>query len=384
MKAIDPAVVSDLIDRIYGAAVEPGLWPNFVRELNRVLHGRVAALFVQDTLSADVGLLVVDGQDPTYAESYQKYYAAKNLAFRASAKLSPGAVKREFELVDRETLLRSEFFNDWLLPQELLYGFGSVVERREQTQTDLTVLRSEISGPLTDDELTLVRELTPHVRRAIAIHSRLCSITREQRVALDAIDRLSVGLLLLTGQGQLLYANDFADRQLKEADGVFLVQGRLAAVPNDSMARLVRLIDSAAGHRPEDPGLAGGAMVIPTRSGRHLSVLVCPYRPLEGDFDRIRPAVMVFVGRQRRGEHLHSGMLVQLYRLTPAEAKLAAALAAGKTVAAYAEEAGLTAQTVRSYLKAVFAKTGTHRQAELVATLATDPILQLAARRPSD
>ncbi len=61
--------------------------------------------------------------------------------------------------------------------------------------------------------------------------------------------------------------------------------------------------------------------------------------------------------------------LQTLYGLTAAEAALAAELARGRSVDQIAERLGLSRHTVRGHLKAVFAKTGTHRQAELVGLL---------------
>ena len=55
--------------------------------------------------------------------------------------------------------------------------------------------------------------------------------------------------------------------------------------------------------------------------------------------------------------------------LTPAEVKIALGIADGKTLATVAEERGVSVSTVRTQLKSVFVKTGTHRQAELVALL---------------
>jgi DNA-binding CsgD family transcriptional regulator len=53
--------------------------------------------------------------------------------------------------------------------------------------------------------------------------------------------------------------------------------------------------------------------------------------------------------------------------LTPAEAGLVAALVGGNSLAQYATRTGRSLGTLRAQLKSVFAKTGTHRQAELVA-----------------
>ncbi|MGH1592353.1 helix-turn-helix transcriptional regulator (plasmid) [Methylobacterium phyllosphaerae] len=58
--------------------------------------------------------------------------------------------------------------------------------------------------------------------------------------------------------------------------------------------------------------------------------------------------------------------LEQIFGLTPAEARVTLLLVGGKTLAEVAEMLRLSIATVRTQLKAVFEKTRTHRQAELV------------------
>ena len=61
--------------------------------------------------------------------------------------------------------------------------------------------------------------------------------------------------------------------------------------------------------------------------------------------------------------------------LSRAETALASLLATGLSPKQAAEQLGVTYETARTQLKAVFAKTGVHRQSELVALL-TRPILK--------
>jgi DNA-binding CsgD family transcriptional regulator len=127
------------------------------------------------------------------------------------------------------------------------------------------------------------------------------------------------------------------------------------------------------------------------KSGARPTVRSIPVRPAAG-----RPAAVVHVVPLRRnardifskGDILiaatlvnatasapASTMLTALFDLTPAEAKLAAGIAKGLSINAAAVESGITAKTARSYLERVFAKTGTHRQGELVALLKNVPTL---------
>jgi DNA-binding CsgD family transcriptional regulator len=54
------------------------------------------------------------------------------------------------------------------------------------------------------------------------------------------------------------------------------------------------------------------------------------------------------------------------FHLTHAEARLVVHLVQGTSLKSSAEALGVKYDTIRSYLKSVFLKTGTHRQAELV------------------
>ena len=62
-------------------------------------------------------------------------------------------------------------------------------------------------------------------------------------------------------------------------------------------------------------------------------------------------------------------LLVSLFGLTAAEARLASLVAGGAALDEVAVRLGVARETARNQLKAVFAKTETHRQGELVALL---------------
>jgi DNA-binding CsgD family transcriptional regulator len=68
-------------------------------------------------------------------------------------------------------------------------------------------------------------------------------------------------------------------------------------------------------------------------------------------------------------EPASAALVAQAFALTPAEARLAVIIAQGATPERAAGVLGISRQTARNQLKAVFAKTGTHRQSELVALL---------------
>jgi DNA-binding CsgD family transcriptional regulator len=83
------------------------------------------------------------------------------------------------------------------------------------------------------------------------------------------------------------------------------------------------------------------------------------------------------------GRIIDARAIACLYGLTPAAAALLRGLLDGKRIAEHAAAAGLTVTTAKGYLKQLFWKTGTTRQAELVRLVLSDPmILLVSAHQP--
>jgi len=62
-------------------------------------------------------------------------------------------------------------------------------------------------------------------------------------------------------------------------------------------------------------------------------------------------------------------VFAETYGLTKAEAQIVDRLVAGDTLVAAAASIGISTNTAKSHLSHVFAKTGVHRQAELIALI---------------
>jgi DNA-binding CsgD family transcriptional regulator len=107
-------------------------------------------------------------------------------------------------------------------------------------------------------------------------------------------------------------------------------------------------------------------MALP-RDGR--SPLVVTAAPLpERVGERGKPTVLVLL-RDPETTRPRAAFLRDAFGLTPAEAAVAAALCCGAPVSKIAAELGVGLSTVRTHLKSALLKTGTRRQAELVALL---------------
>ncbi len=82
-----------------------------------------------------------------------------------------------------------------------------------------------------------------------------------------------------------------------------------------------------------------------------------------------------FRGQSAAAFRLRPGSKAGSYHLTTAETRILSLLAAGMSLSQVARELGVQTSTARTHLLRLFAKTGTHRQAELIklATSLTTP-----------
>jgi DNA-binding NarL/FixJ family response regulator len=84
---------------------------------------------------------------------------------------------------------------------------------------------------------------------------------------------------------------------------------------------------------------------------------------------RLRQIARIRLSQQASGKGVDAEALSSSFGLTPAEARVAAALTQGKQLAQIAADFAVSRTTVAFHMRNIFQKTGTSRQAELVALL---------------
>ncbi len=220
-----------------------------------------------------------------------------------------------------------------------------------------------------------LRLLHPHLAHAVATRSRLGEADSAHRRSTAVLDRYRHGLLVVTTGGVIGYRNPAAATILDARDGLAVGRrGHLETTDSIAAPTLRALI--AAATRPTGPR-AGGRCLLPRAGGRATyAVLVLPLDAaataeptLSGPADDF--AAMVVVVDPDREHGVRGETLRQLYGLTGAEARVAAAALRGAGVRAIAEDLAVSVNTARTHLHRVFDKSGTHRQAELVRLLTT-------------
>lgn len=332
-----------MIGRVYDAAGGDAPWSEVALALTRALGTDGLDLIVRDERTMELELdvqrrLDLVGTTPDEAvATYARDFVFRDPMAREAYRWPLGSTWLQHELVDIDIWSRSAVYNEWMRPNGLAWIAGSRSELSEGLSLSLATYRG--SEPIRGEERTRIDAIRSHVARAVTLQLRLEGVRRSEKVAWAMLDRFEDAAFALSRDGQVLYANAAAER-LRERGWV----GKSAPGRGPAAER------GTLRHRVETTDLLWVFHRVPPRLGR------------------TGAAALAFVS-SATARHPSDAILARAFALTPAESRLVRGLLAGSSLQRIASDAGVAITTCRSQLKVAFQKTGTCRQAELVAKL---------------
>lgn len=222
----------------------------------------------------------------------------------------------------------------------------------------LSAHRRHSEGRIDADGTAAFARLAPHA--LAAVRTRLALGDRSLRDMTMALEHAGVAAFLCDRDGMVCAMTGRAEQLAQDARLVTLRRRRLGAE---------RMADTVAIKRAMAGALAGGPGVETVVIGPEGRRAVVHIRALaEADWGLpFRARLMVIV---RQGPRKPSAEALRLaFGLTPAEAQIALALAAGQPREAVAVLRGVSLGTLRQQVKAIFAKVGVSREAELIVAV---------------
>jgi DNA-binding CsgD family transcriptional regulator len=184
-------------------------------------------------------------------------------------------------------------------------------------------------------------------------------------VALEALDQLCAGVIVCDNGGRVIEMNRAAESIVRLDDGLIIRNGQLCAGRVFETAKVAKLIAGAT--TDAKPGPSAGRMLVGRCDGLPSYVLtVAPLRTDMGVDDR-QFALIIVVDPERHSPSEKD--LAEFFGLSPAEARLAAALLTGKTLSEIATSTGVRITTLRTQLGSILRKVGVRRQFDLVRIL---------------
>jgi len=352
-----------LLDTLERTGTGPDGWAKACDELAWLLRSRGVVLAPYSTAEQTLDVPMSNNMRDVMQGFHSGGWMPRDPRQRAFPMLMAGATVTDFDLFARDEIERQEFYADWLRPNDLKW-FAATGFAVEDSFWAVSVHRRPKDEPFSPDDLVILREAVEPFRNA-ARRARALGHARTDSLE-TLLSSARRGVALLGWSGRIARMSGQAEALLARLD--LLKQGRLRSAD----PRIQRQIDLLVAR-----GLAHGrdhAQPLPApltmRVGGDAGI-VLDMVPMPRDFASLLAgaAALLTVHEVTLPARPAAADLKQRYGLTVREAQLCMRLGAGLSLSSISDEMGITVDTARQYLKSVFAKTGTNRQAELVAML---------------
>jgi DNA-binding CsgD family transcriptional regulator len=378
MSSFDLDDLPRLLERLHDAALDPHKWQDFLNALTQSFGG---ACGIMHLCAGETLAFINFGSDPTYVASYVEHFAKVNpypaLGFH---KLPLGKVIDATLFLDAASVERTEFFNGWMKPQGITCHHQLVSLFNDQRNVTLLSIapHASLQAKHSKKYFRQLELLTPHLMRAVEINHAMAGARRSNLILGATLDGLGRAVFVLDRRGKVLDANAHAQ---------VLMRGEDRPVHVDRLGVL------HAGRRENDRSLSASVAAIACTPQR----AILPLRLVSNQTGALYLAWLIPIAPPRNGAPSQRQSLVEAFDndltilllvspvrcsadipadairaafgLSPAEARLASALVAGGSLGAYAAGTGVSRNTVRNQLAAVFDQMGTRRRTELVATI---------------
>ncbi len=320
--------LSDLIEQIYDAALEPALWNDVVVSINDFVGGHACGIFSKDSSSQSGLTHYYCGADPHYIQLYSQTYAR----FDPLTTLPPlGQVVSIPDLVNYDEYRGGRFYQEWLRPQGCVDAANVGLEQSSSN--------------------------------ALLVNKTIGLKQSEAATFSDTLDGLSTAIFLVDAACRIVHANTAGHDMLRADDFLRSINGQLIARDVRSNQTLREVFAENA----NAPGVKGLALPLTAHDGERYVVHVLPLtaaaRTATG---KAYKAVAALFVRKVALDSPSGELVARIFELTPAELRVLLAIVEVGGVPETAAALGVAETTVKTHLHRVFSKTGTSRQADLV------------------
>lgn len=360
-----------LTTRIYDAALDQAQWLPVLREIRDLTDSQGATFCVIDSADrTELPIFINDGFDPCMIGEYLDGMADYDPTVQHIVANPRQKIVHDSAIISEAEKDRHPYYNWHARYSDTRHRIAAMISPAPHIQSGITIHRSRKKvdyGPATKRRL---RHIVGHLERAVEIGFRLGVLNGVKDGLLDLIDANPSAIALLDRDGRITMVNRSLRWLVESDDGVALDGAELVLKRTADDRRLRRLIAQALAVTEHPIAPPGGLIQALRPSGkRPYTILVSPLCARMAAIGKSEPACCVVITDPDHEPQNRAAQLQALFKLTPAEARLAEQLMGGADLRAAAAAGGVRYSTARSYLAAVFRKTGTGRQSELVAML---------------
>lgn len=264
---------------------------------------------------------------------------------------------------------------------DLLESIASLFkDRRTNSQLPTTFTDDNLeqiqlfSSQIDKGEAQRLATLLPHLYRVLKLKREYNEVDHSRGQAHAILEQFPVGVVLVNAEGKLITANQHALDTIANNATVYLENSVLCTTVEKKNQQLRKLIDEAANAPLDDASEHISSLIIDEEEELSISLLITPDPYPHTHFDRqVDNCAAIFITATSIKQNISEPALQTLFKLSPAEAQLAALLTSGLNLGQAAEQSSISKNTAKVQLRSIFSKMGVSRQTELAKLILTSP-----------
>ena len=365
---------SKLTTTLFSASIGQVPWDQFLSELGHRTGGICTHIFGFDTEAKLTMDMVSSGYDPDFLKTFDEHFAALNAWGPGFAEKAAGKVIDCEEMLASEELVKTEFYNDWLRPQEDIKNGGGALLFKSDTRVFALGgnIRTRDVARLKEPWLRTVGQLIPHMQQAFEISRALAGSKLETAIVASKGLREVPAILLLSETGRVVFANGIAEQMLADGIPVFLDRQGVLSFSIDENER--RSSSEVLRYRLSTANPSFSVSLKPTNQSASYDVRFAklseeagiPF-PLDRSLGLSGRCCLVIVSKRSLSTSMD--IVLKLRGLTGTEIQIALLLMEGHSAQEIADERATSIYTVRNQTKSIMAKLDVNRQADLMRLL---------------
>ncbi|MGQ7817276.1 helix-turn-helix transcriptional regulator [Metapseudomonas furukawaii] len=355
-RADEQKLYDELVSLCYECVLDESRWPELLKRLLHASGRQQGGLLRQYKDSNFANISDVNAFDSAIIGPYNQYYYRLDPGHLFVPMRPVGNWYHDFIDFGLESIKHSPYYQEFHRSVGLGYISSIKLYETATSKAYLSLLTNWDTGLPPAQSGRLLLRLTTHLITAGHLSERIQHLQLDLAKRDLLLDNHPAPLWLLDSEGRVLYCNQAAmQRMCLNSFCLFERYSRLRSKHQDTS--LQALIRRAAG---KDGKRRSGWMRLNSMPPQELLAT-----PVAADahfnVSLQQPVVTLILLEQRP----QVGLLGDLFLLTPAEVRLAELLARQLSPDDCAKALGVSINTVRTQLRALFRKTGTRRQAEL-------------------
>lgn len=376
MSTLSDETLSSIIGDIYDCALSPEGWTGVMTRITDTINAAYTTIALTGLSDRKGRFAARSPWDAHRMQSLQEYELDAIPGLRESVMGDIDMPLRTLSVVSEDELAQTAFFQEWARPQGLREGctvkFVHTADRIGLFSTTTWANRPPISA----EEQRFLALLSPHLRRAALIGDLLDQTRVTASLYRGVLDSLVVPVILASPDGAVLHANSQAATML---DAQSLLRSRNGTLQGQTPVITRALLDAITAAAGADTLLGARGIGLPISTPGQAPAVAYVLPLTEGTAREVfRPAcAAVFISTSISASPPPEDVLITLYDLTPAEARVILHIAKGFGIQQSAAALSISENTLKTHLSRIYAKTDTTRQADLVALVSgiTSPVM---------